>query len=172
MTTVYVDKRAGIVITDSRVTNTETRNLLGFIPLSKIEKFAVVNQKALYIHDRIFTGAGSVSEINKILQNLIFGTPVYPDDEESCHCLLIGKEYVIHLISFKGKFHKVVEFYKDQYWSLAIGSGSKYISGASHMGTAILTHDTEELCSMIIDKFRLVKNKDVYSDDNINIYRF
>lgn len=174
MTTVYVDRRAGIVLTDSRVTRTEKRSLFDFIPLSTKEDFGVVNQKALYVHDRIFTGAGSVNEINKILNFLISGKPVVPSTEqdESCQCLLIGKEYAIHLVIHKGKFHKWVEFYKDEYWSFATGSGSPHISGAGSMGLAIITKDKSELCGMIIERFMRVKNLDKYSDDNINLYRF
>lgn len=170
MTTVYVDKRAGLVLTDSRVTTTEERKFLGCIPLATKTTYGVVNQKAFYIHDRLFCAAGVVSEIDKVIQYLIYGKPVYPHRTSSCHCMLIGKEYVIHFIIFKGKLHKHVEFFKSN-WCMAIGSGALHISGIRYRGDIIINDSEDEVRELIIDAFRQVRIKDIYTDDNVNLYR-
>lgn len=54
MTTVYIDKRLNLLITDSRVTSTIPRNLFGFFPLRPKYQYGVVNQK-LYMYMTVYS---------------------------------------------------------------------------------------------------------------------
>lgn len=165
MTTVYVDKRAGLVLTDSRVSWTEKRMFLGLFPLKDKFHCGLAGQKSMYIHDRLFCAAGSVPSINKVLNYLVCGSVVKADYNSNCHCMLISKNYVIHLITYNGKFSKSVEFIGNDY-TYIIGSGAPYMIDAK------MHDDQETLVDKIFKTFQNVKNHDIYSDDNIQIHRF
>lgn len=164
MTTVYLDKRAGLLLTDSRITYTTPRALWNLFPLRSKEKYGITTQKSLYVHDRLFSAAGSVSEINKILNYLINGEIVIPDRKANCHCILISKDYCIHLGTFKGKFFKYVEFMDNDY-VYSTGSGSPYMVDAK------IHYQEDTLLDKIFSTFMKVKDHDPYSDDNINVYK-
>ncbi|EON7637039.1 hypothetical protein ABV23_RS00910 [Escherichia coli] len=165
MTTVYVDKRVGLLLTDSRVTTSTERYFLGLFPLKPKKQYGVVTQKSLYIHDRLFSAAGSVNEINKVLMYLIYGDIVLPSRKENCHCVLLSKDYCIHLGTKNGKFFKYLEFMHEEY-VFFMGSGGEYMVDAA-------VHENQDtLLQKIFSTFKEVKNHDEYTDDNINVYQF
>lgn len=165
MTTVYIDKRLGVLMTDSRVTSTRPRFFLGIFPLKEKNHYGVVSQKTLYVHDRLFSAAGSVSEIDKVLNYLITGEKVIPSKKLSCHCVLLSKDYCIHFVLVDGKFVKKLVFLHKDY-TFFMGSGGEYmIDAACH-------EDYSTLQAKVLDTFMKVKNHDCFSDDNINVYRF
>ncbi|GCJ80449.1 Uncharacterised protein [Escherichia coli] len=165
MTTVYIDKRLNLLITDSRVTSTIPRNLFGFFPLRPKYQYGVVNQKTLYVHDRLFSASGAVSEIDKVLDWLINKVPVIPDRKLSCHCVLLSKDYVIHMILTKGKFIKKLEYLHEDY-TFFMGSGGEY------MVDAAIHEEHTTLYDKVFSTFMDVHNHDCFTDDNINVYRF
>lgn len=167
MTTVYIDKRCGLAMTDSRVTSTMKRAFLGIFPVQDKSFYNVVLQKSMYIHDRLFLACGNVAEINKVLNYLCIGEQVIPSRKDSCQCVLLDKEYCIHLIIYKGKFYKKTQFIGNDF-VLAMGSGSPYMKRAQDAIPGLLN---VSLSDFVLDQFSKVHNKDVYTDDNINIYK-
>lgn len=165
MTTVYIDKKAGLVLTDSRITYTNKRYFLGLFPLKSEEVYGSTTQKSMYIHDRLFTAAGSVADINKVLDYLISGNPVIPSRRGNSHCILIDKNYCIHFIMINGEFKKYVEFTDNDY-TFMIGSGSAFLQT-----TACFWLEGEERQEYIFEQFNKVHKRDPYSDDNIKVYR-
>lgn len=165
MTTVYIDKRVGLLLTDSRVTATQERYFMGLFPLKPKNLYGVVGQKTLYVHDRLFSAAGSVSEINKVLTYLIKGVKVLPSRKGSCHCVLLSKDYCIHLGTNNGKFFKKLEFLHNEY-VFFFGSGGEY------MVDAAIHENPDTLLDKIFSTFKEIKNHDEYTDDNINVYQF
>lgn len=164
MTTVYVNKRLGIALTDSRATEEVPRYFLGHFPLTPIPKKTVVNQKAIYIHDRLFLATGSVAIINRIAQYFVTGVvPYIPNKKQSCECLLVGDEYSIKVTVEKGKFKKKVLFTKNDFYCI-MGSGTKILFD-------LLKIDGTETANDVIKQFRKVTRYDPYTDDNINLYR-
>jgi hypothetical protein len=164
MTTVYIDKRLGVLLTDSKVTSCEKRSFLGIFPLKPKFIYGIVTQKSLYVHDRLFSACGNVSEINKVLNYLISQEPVIPDRKASCHCVLLSKDYVIHLISTKGVFHKKLEYLHPDY-TFFMGSGGEYMLDAA------VHEEYNTLLDKVLNTFMDVHNHDNFTDDNINVYR-
>lgn len=167
MTTVYIDKRCGLVITDSRVTSTEQRAFLGIFPLREKKHYFVTSQKSMYVHDRLFTSCGSLSEIDKVLNYLCYGTPVIPSRKNNCHCVLLDKEYCIHLIVHNGKFIKKTEFIDNNY-KFSMGSGSPYMDLAIDAIPGLVDVPFHEY---VLNQFMKVHTKDEYTDDNIIVYK-
>ncbi|ELW0836412.1 hypothetical protein ACRYKS_25095 [Escherichia coli] len=165
MTTVYIDKRLGVLLTDSKVTSTEQRSFLNLFPLKPKLSYGVVSQKTLYVHDRLFSACGEVSEINKVLRYLISQETVIPDRKASCHCVLVSKDYIIHLIVNKGKFTKKIDYLHNDY-TFFMGSGGEYMLDAA------VHEEYNTLLDKVFDTFMDVHNHDIYTDDNINVYRF
>lgn len=164
MTTVYVNKRLGIAITDSRATSEISRYLFGFFPLTSLPDYQVVSQKAMYINDRLFVASGSVGVINQVAQYFANGLkPEFTNKKRSCECLLISDEYAIRIIVEKGKWHKDVIFFNKS-WVYIMGSGSNVLYEKLKDYTN-LTHDD------VFNAFRTVKDHDNFTDDNINLYR-
>lgn len=168
MTTVFVSKSLGLAMTDSRVTESTPRFFAGFFPLTLSVQYKVANQKALYIHDRLFVAAGDVSTINLIIRYLVNHEEVLVSkNTPGCECLLIGKEYAIHMYVDKGKFHKKVIFFRDN-WVGILGSGYDAIA---HLQYSTRHNPLIFTAEHVIEEFRKVKDKDKYTDDNINLYR-
>ena len=167
MTTVFVSKRLGLAMTDSRATNTHPRFFLGFFQLTPKTTRTVVPQKALYIHDRLFLACGNVSTITLIMRYLTeHKMPDIPKDCPSCECLLLGKEYAIHMYIDKGKFHKKTLYLKPDFCFI-MGSGYDHLFWVK--GHKYLPYFSPDF---VIDAFRNVCTKDKYTDDNINLYGF
>lgn len=169
MTTVFVSKRLGLAMTDSRVTYSTSRYLAGVFPLTPSIRYGVVNQKALYIHDRLFLASGDVKTITYIMQYLVSQIPVQDridKDTPSCDALLIGKDYAIHMTVYKGKFRKRTIFF-DNDWVCIMGSGSPALSHMLYRKYNPLSFTTD----YAIQEFSKVKDADQYTDDNINLYR-
>lgn len=167
MTTVFVSKSLGLAMTDSRVTESTPRFFAGFFPLTHSVQYKVTNQKAIYIHDRLFVAAGDVSTINKIIQYLVNHVEVFvTKNTPECECMLIGKEYAIHMYVHKGKFHKRTIFFGEN-WVSILGSGYDALFHLHYKKHDPFTF-TEEY---VIEEFKKVKNKDKFTDDNINLYR-
>lgn len=165
MTTVYIDKKAGLVLTESRITYTTKRYFLGLFPVKSKEVYGSTNQKSMYIHDRLFTAAGSVFDINKVLNYLISGTEVLPSRHGNCHCILLDEYYCIHFIILNGKFKKYIE-YIDKDYTFTMGSGSGYLNT-----TSCFWLEGEDRQKYIVEQFMKVHKRDKYSDDDIKIYR-
>ncbi|EMR6006032.1 hypothetical protein WJW27_002738 [Escherichia coli] len=165
MTTVYIDKRLNLLITDSRVTLTIPRNLFGIFPLKPKYQYEVVNQKTLYVHDRLFSASGTISEIDKVLNWLINKEPVIPHKKLGCHCVLLSKDYIIHMNISNGKFTKKLQYLHEDY-TFFMGSGGEY------MVDAAIHEDTTTLCNKVFSTFMDVHNHDSFTDSNINVYKF
>lgn len=167
MTTVFVSKSLGLAMTDSRVTESTPRFFAGFFPLTPSVRYKVTNQKAIYIHDRLFVAAGDVSTINRIIRYLVNHEEVFVTKKTpECVCMLIGKEYAIYMYVFKGKFHKKTIFFRDN-WVSILGSG---YDALCHMHNR--KHDPFTFTAdYVIEEFRKVKDRDKFTDDNINLYR-
>ncbi len=168
MTTVFVSKSLGLAMTDSRVTESTPRYFAGFFPLTMSIEYKVASQKALYIHDRLFVAAGDVSTINRIINYLVNHVPVYVNkNTPGCECLLIGKEYAVYMYVHDGKFKKKTIFFDDN-WVAILGSGYDaiaHIKYSTRHNPILFTSD------YVIEEFMKVKNKDKFTDDNINLYR-
>lgn len=167
MTTVFVSKSLGLAMTDSRVTLSTPRNFAGVFPLTASVQYKVTNQKALYIHDRLFVAAGDVGTINTIIDYLVNHKEV-PVDKNTpmCEAILIGKDYAIYMSVVHGKFSKKTIFFKDN-WVFIIGSGYDALKHMFFQRHNPFTFTTD----YVIEEFMKVKNKDKWSDDNINMYR-
>lgn len=168
MTTVYIDKRCGLVLTDSRVTYTVNRAFLGIFPLRSVDTYNVVSQKSMYIHDRLFTACGNVSDIDKVLNYLVSGDKIIPNRKGNCHCILIDKEYCIHFVINNGKFEKYVEFI-DYNYVFSMGSGSTYMMKSIKLLPKVW--NGMSLSDFVIKCFSTVHKKDKYTDNNINLYK-
>lgn len=167
MTTVLVSKRLGLAMTDSRATATYARNFAGFFPLTPEVRYGVVNQKAIYIHDRLFLGSGDVNTINMIIDMLINSTELVIDkNTPMAETILIGKEYAIHMWVWEGKFHKELIFLTPN-WLFTMGSGAPYLDKMHRLKGDYSLFDVD----FVIEEFKKVQEKDKYTDDNINLYR-
>lgn len=168
MTTVFVSKSLGLAMTDSRVTESTPRFFAGFFPLTHSVQYKVTNQKAIYIHDRLFVAAGDVSTINRIIRYLVNHEEVLvTKNTPECECMLIGKDYAIYMYVFKGKFHKKTIFFGDN-WVSILGSGYDAIA---HLKYSTRHNPFIFTAEHVIEEFRKVKDKDKFTDDNINLYR-
>lgn len=167
MTTVFVSKSLGLAMTDSRVTESTPRYFAGFFPLTMSVQYKVATQKALYIHDRLFVAAGDVSTINRIINYLVNHVPVYVNkNTPGCECLLIGKDYAVYMYVHDGKFKKKTMFFKDN-WVAILGSGYDAMAHMHFKKNEPWLFTPE----YVITEFMKVKNKDKFTDDNINLYR-
>lgn len=165
MTTVFVSKELGIAITDSRATFQQSRKFLGLFNLTPLPSYKVVNQKALYVHDRLFLACGSVDTIDKVLQYFINGTKFKVNKKTpSCECLLLGKEYGVHLYVYDGKIHKKTIFLEYNFVHF-MGSGSSALLRKYYKTLERNTPDE------VIDIFKTVHLDDSFTDDNVNLYR-
>ncbi len=169
MTTVYIDKRCGLAMTDSRVTSTIERAFLGIFPLQSKNQYSKVLQKSMYIHDRLFLSCGTVSEINKVLRYLVEQKPIVPSRKDGCHCLLLDKEYCINFVIHNGVLKKFVQFI-DKNYVFSMGSGSSHMRNTfNDIGSLKLNNMS--LSEYVIDEFSKVSEKDIYTDNNINLYK-
>lgn len=167
MTTVYVNKRLGLALTDSRVSTEYERSFFGLFNLTSTYEYSVTPQKALYVHDRLFLSSGNVSTINKVLAMLVDNRKPNFDKKESCDCFLVDPNYVVIISISKGTMSKRTIFSKKNF-EISMGSGSNHLMKLIKEGLDEAAELTEQY---VIEQFRKVTNYDKYTDDNINLYR-
>lgn len=168
MTTVYVNKRLGIALTDSRATSEIPRSFYGIMKLTPRTEYSVVTQKALYIHDSLFLATGNVDSIGRILNYLTVQTvPKVDKKTPECECLLLRNDYAVYMNIYKGKFNKRL-IYLYENFEFTMGSGYHALWRSLHRqqpNQYLMTHED------VLTAFKEVYKYDTFSDDNINLYR-
>lgn len=180
MTTIYLNHNLGLLVTDSRATETEIEfcfwnRVLPFFFKPKVHFIGnkVIAQKSLWVHDNLFTASGSVEQIDQYLNHLIFGTtPCYKTSKQfNFNALLIGRSWVLCIDCESGKVTK--QFYcvgQNGRFNLSMGSGGNLVSHLVQGNENVRAKDLSE--EYVLREFKEHVVNDPYSDDNINIYRF
>ena len=180
MTTIYLNHKLGLLITDSRATQTEVAfNFWNYV-FPKIFKskintvgHTVVSQKSVWLYDKLFTASGNVWQIDKYLNYIIFGQePNFaPEPEYNFNAMLISKSWVLCLDCECGKLSK--QFYcigQNGTFTVSMGSGADHIIHLVYGNDMVNVKDLTE--EYIISEFRNNVVLDPHSDDNINVYLF
>lgn len=166
MTTILIDKRIGLIITDSRVTQFENKSFLG-IRFRKDVRHYVAPQKALYVHDRLFLACGNVDQgIDVLLNSLINKQDIFKarfKKGSEFNAFLIDKCWMVIFRCRGGKLSKKTVFL-GKHTRFSAGSGGRYLTECFEMKNTDPHH--------ALRVFSRVKNFDKATDDNMNIYRF
>lgn len=177
MTTIYVNHERGLVLTDSCVTTVEswTYHTMAsyYLPwffkpktVEKILRQTQTNQKAFWVHDRIFAGSGSCSGIEKYISNLVAKTNFTFDEDDDFFGTLVGASWVLKVKVKDGKLTTKFDAIGAGY-TLAFGSGGINLTKLVMSDDKDLGEDLD-----IINAFKCGAALDQYSDTNVNIYRF
>lgn len=165
MTTVYVNKRLGVVLTDMRTTTSTYREFFG-LEFGVVNTFSENTNKAMYIHDRVFAISGCTTETEKVAQYLAYGIPLVPapKSEKLCaNCLYVDKNWILQIILEKGKVQK---------YFLPIKSGFHCGTGS---GWAALEKELKKYSEPTLDEviaaFKTVHKSDKYTNDQIQIHK-
>lgn len=165
MTTIYVNHRLGVVLTDTRTTSTHYNTLFG-ITIKSYNTYFDDSHKAMYIHDRVFTVSGSVLESDKIIRFLTLGEPIVPANKKeklSCNCLLVDKNWTLQFIINNGKFWKNFVITTPT-WTYGTGSGWDTLSES-------LKDKENSTLEEVIVAFKTIHIKDEFTNDQIRLYK-
>ena len=165
MTTVYVNSRLGVVLTDTRTTSTTYNELFGFI-LNERDEYFDNATKAMYLHDRVFAISGCTTETDKIARYIAFGEPIVPEPKKEKvigNCVLVDKNWVLQILVENGKTKKIFYPYPKN-WSWGTGSGWDALRDA-------LKVYEEPTLDEVIAAFKTVHKSDKYTNDQIKIYK-
>lgn len=165
MTTIYVNHKLGVVLTDTRTTTTITETLFG-LPWNSYDEYNDNGVKAIHVHDRIFVESGSCCESTKILQYLTHGTPIIPSHKKykrTSSCFLVDKNWLLHIYIQKGKVHKKFFALKSDAW-YCTGSGAEALKKALEVYNFNPTMDEA------IAAFKTVHFSDRFTSNQVRIY--
>ncbi|WNV47569.1 hypothetical protein ENKO_466 [Klebsiella phage fENko-Kae01] len=166
MTTIYVNHKLGVVMTDTRTTTTVQETFLG-IPIATYDTFNDDGVKAINVHDRIFVESGSCEESTKILQYLAHGTPIKPAPKKYkllSNCFLVDKNWLLQIYIQKGKVHKRFHVVKEDSW-YCTGSGSNALY------EALKVYDFKPTLEEAISAFKTVHFSDRFTSNQVLIYK-
>lgn len=167
MTTILVDYKDGLVMTDSRVTVSKGYWIRLFnrtvLEWSKETQTKICNQKAIFLHDRLFTGAGDSDDISHLLSHLALGVKLELSSDANFTALLIDKNWILEFNCNKGIMKKKLRLLSKENW-LTIGSGKKVLASE-------LNAITSWSPKSVMKAFGRVTLRDKYTDDNLNIYK-
>lgn len=167
MTTIYVNHKLGVVMTDTRTTTTMVESFLGLIPVGTYDVYDDNGIKAIHVHDRIFVESGSCSESTKILQYLTHGKPIVPAHKKHkliSNCFLIDKNWLLQIAIDKGKVIKKFQPLSPDAW-YCTGSG------ASALYNALKVYDYKPTMEQAIAAFKTVHFSDRFTNNKVNIYQ-
>jgi len=166
MTTIYVNPRLGVVLTDTRTTSTTYNEFFGFT-VNERDTFIDNSTKAMYLHDRVFAISGCVEETEKIARYIAFGEPIIPAPKKSKisgNCILVDKNWILQIITNKGEVSKI--FFPIPHKNWAWGTGS----GWDALKKELSVYD-EPTLDEVIAAFKTVHKSDKYTNDQIKLYK-
>lgn len=167
MTTIYVNHKLGVVMTDTRTTTTYIKSFLGLVKVGTYDVYDDSGIKAIHVHDRIFVESGSCSESAKILQYLTDGTPIKPAHKKNkliSNCFLVDKNWVLQIAINKGKIiKKFIALEPDAWYSTG--------SGADALYKALEAYNFNPSFEQAIDAFKTVHFSDRFTSSDVRIYQ-
>lgn len=175
MTTIYVNHKKRLVLTDSCVStfektvqHTVASYYLPFLFKPKVTSECIDKRrttcKATWIHDRIFVGSGDVTGLSKYFSNTFMKCNYKYNDDEEFTAMLVGASWIYITTFREGVLKKKFEVVGDRGYIAAFGSGSSYSNDLVYAPDDCTEQE-------IIELFKKCAVQDIHSDDNVNVYR-